>query len=154
MNKKFSIVREVWLGLGLILFSLFFIGQCDTIANQSAADYPRMMLSVLLAMSTLLFAQGLYYTFMPAKYLARFGKSNKSVGLDVVGRPLITLALTALYVALFIYINFFVATAVFVPLLMLLFGERKMITILCTTVGLELFVYLVFMKLLSVHFPM
>mgnify|MGYP000810277098 FL=1 len=54
----------------------------------------------------------------------------------------------------FYFTNFFIATAVFVPLLMLVFGERKVLPILLTTVGLEAFVYLMFVKLLNVYFPL
>lgn len=153
MNKKFSIVREVWLGLGLVLFSLFFLWQCNNL-NQRSAQYPRIMLSVLMVLSAAMLIQGLFYTFQPERYYRRYGKSNKSIQWNVVTHPLFVFGATIVYLVLFHYINFFVATALFVPLLMFIFGERKVLSILITTVGLEVFVYLIFVQLLHVYFPM
>ena len=153
MNKKFSIVREVWLGLGLVLFSLFFLWQCNSL-NQRAALYPRIMISILLILSASLLVQGLFYSFQPERYEKRYGKSNKSIQWSVVTNPLFIFGATAVYLALFYFINFFVATAIFVPFIMFIFGERKVLPILLTTVGLELFVYLIFVQLLNVYFPM
>lgn len=152
-EKRCSIVREVWLGLGLVAFSLFFLWQCNGL-NQRAAQYPRIMLCVLLALSGALLFQGLYYSFHPERYHKRYGKSNKSIQWSVVIHPLFIFGATVIYLALFHFINFFVATALFVPLLMFIFGERKVLPILLTTVGLEVFVYLVFVQLLNVYFPM
>ena len=42
LKKNLSVVREVWLGLGLSLFALFFLWQCNNL-NQRAAQYPRIM---------------------------------------------------------------------------------------------------------------
>ena len=67
MNKKFSLVREVLLGLGLVIFSAFFLGQCSNL-NQKAAEYPRIILTVLLVFSAALLAQGIYFSFRPAVY--------------------------------------------------------------------------------------
>ncbi len=153
MNKKFSLVREVWLGLGLVVFSAFFLGQCNNL-NQKAAQYPRIILTVLLAFSAALLVQGIYFSLRPAVYEEKYGKSKKSISLDVIANPLIVFGATAVYLALFHFTNFFIATAVFVPLIMLVFRERRVLPILLTTVGLELFVYLVFMKLLHVYFPL
>lgn len=153
MNRKFKLVRETWLGLILVLFSAFFLEQCNEL-NQKAAQYPRIMLTVLLVLSAALLIQGLYYGFNPEKYEKSYGESNKEISWKVVNHPLIVFGATIVYLALFHYTNFFIATAVFVPLLMIIFGERKVLPILLTTVGLELFVYLVFVQLLNVYFPM
>ena len=153
LKKNFSVVREVWLGLGLSLFALFFLWQCNNL-NQRAAQYPRIMLTILLILSAALLVQGIYYSFQPGRYHNRYGKSNKSIQWKVVIHPLFVFGTTLVYLALFHYINCFVATALFVPLLMWIFGERSVLPILLTTVGLELFVYLVFVQLLHVYFPM
>ena len=153
MNKKFTVVREVWLGLALTAFSAFFLQQTSTI-NKRAQQYPRIILTVLLILSLALLIQGIYYSFHYENYLKRYGKSTKSIEWGVVTHPLLVFGLTVLYLALFHFINFFVATAIFVPLVMLLFGERKVLPILLTTVGLEVFVYFVFVRLLHVYFPM
>lgn len=153
MKKRYAIVREVWLGLGLVLFSAFFLQQCSTL-NQNAAQYPKIILTVLLVLSAALLIQGIYYTFNPERYNNRYGKSNKSIRWSVVIHPLFVFGATLIYLILFHYINFFVATAIFIPLIMWIFGERKILRMLLTVVGLELFVYLVFVELLNVYFPM
>lgn len=153
MKKKLSVVREVWLGLGLVAFSLFFLQQCSTL-NKRAQQYPKIMLTVLLIFSAALLIQGIYYSLNIERYQKRYGKSTKSIEWSVVTHPLFVFGATVLYLALFYYVNFFVATAVFVPAIMFLFGQRKVLPILLTTVGLELFVYLVFIVLLKVYFPM
>lgn len=153
MKKKVSIVREVWIGLALVLFSVYFLFQCNGL-NEKAAQYPRIIISVLLILSAALLIQGLYYTFKPESYYKRYGKDNKSIEWGVVTHPLIVFGVTVIYLVLFYFTNFFIATAVFVPLLMLAFGERKVLPILLTTVGLEAFVYLMFVKLLNVYFPL
>ena len=153
MKKRCAIVREVWLGLGLVLFSAFFLQQCSTL-NQNPAQYPRIILTVLLVLSAALLIQGLYYTFNPERYDKRYGQSNKSIRWSVVTHPLFVFGATVIYLILFDFINFFVATAIFIPLIMWIFGERKILRMLLTVVGLELFVYLLFVQLLNVYFPM
>ena len=153
MEKKVSIVREVWLGLGLVAFSTFFLFECNKLSEQ-AAQYPRIILSTLLAFSVALLIQGIWYSFRPQKYAERYGKSAKAIDWNVVSNPLIVFGATVLYLVLFHFINFFVATAVFVPLIMWIFRERKVLNMLLVTVGLELFVWLMFVKLLNVYFPL
>lgn len=153
MKKKASIVREVWIGLALVLFSVYFLFQCNNL-NEKAAQYPLIIISILLILSAALLIQGLYYTFKPESYYKRYGKDSKSIEWGVVTHPLIVFGVTVIYLVLFHFTNFFIATAVFVPLLMLVFGERKVLPILLTTVGLEAFVYLMFVKLLNVYFPL
>ena len=105
--KEFvAVVREVWLGLGLVLFSAFFLQQCSTL-NQNAAQYPRIILTVLLVLSAALLIQGLYYTFNPERYDKRYGQSNKSIRWSVVTHPLFVFGATVIYLILFDFINFF-----------------------------------------------
>ncbi|MBO6041083.1 MAG: tripartite tricarboxylate transporter TctB family protein [Oscillospiraceae bacterium] len=151
MKKKISVVREVWLGLFLMAFSGFFLKQCDNI-NQKAAQYPRIILTILLVFSAALFLQGVWYSFRPEAYREKYGKNMQAVNWNVVFHPLVVFAAAAVYLALFHFTNFFIATAVFVPVIMLIFRERRVLPILLTTVGLELFVYLMFVKLLHVYF--
>ena len=80
--------------------------------------------------------------------------TSAPVPLSETAFPLAVFGLLVVYLALFHFTNFFIATAIFVPVMMLLYGQRKVLPILLVTVGLELFVYLVFMKLLNVYFPM
>lgn len=63
------------------------------------------------------------------------------------------LALLGLYAAAFDRLGFYLSSALFLPLAMLLLGARKPLTIILTTAGVLLFVYLVFARLLEVPLP-
>ena len=104
MKKRCAIVREVWLGLGLVLFSAFFLQQCSTL-NQNAAQYPRIILTVLLVFSAALLIQGLYYTFNPERYDKRYGQSNKSIRWSVVTHPLFVFGATVIYLILSTFLS-------------------------------------------------
>lgn len=152
MNKTSKkITREVYLGIVLSLFSVFFLLETNKM-NIRAAKYPRIILVTLLVLSVGLLIQGIYYSIYRDKYEERHGKDNKEIGLAVFGHPLIVFGLIVIYLALFHFTNFFIATAIFTPLVMLWFGERRILPILLTTIGIDLFVYVVFVLLLKVHF--
>ena len=51
------------------------------------------------------------------------------------------------------YLGFYLASAVFLPLAMLLLGAKKLLSICLTSAGVLLFVYLIFAKLLEVPLP-
>ena len=51
------------------------------------------------------------------------------------------------------YLGFYLASALFLPLAMLLLGAKKPLSICLTSAGVLLFVYLVFAKLLEVPLP-
>ena len=51
-------------------------------------------------------------------------------------------------------LGFYIASALFLPLSMILLGARKPLTILLTSGGVLLFVYFVFARLLEVSLPM
>lgn len=147
--KKRKILKEVWIGLGLTLFSLFFLSEANKLMK-AAAKYPKFILTTLLVLSAALLVQSIYYSAFPDKQK----KTSAPLEIGVFKFPMLVSLLVVLYVVLFNVTNFFVATAIFVPLMMLLYGERRMLRILAVTVGLELFVWLVFVQMLNVHFPM
>jgi len=147
-EQKKGVTREVWLGLILALFSLFFIWQAQDL--DEGAKYPTAILGVLCVMSVGLLLQGLYYTWHPEKY----HQDTESVTWQGVKDPLICFVLVVVYLALFKLIGFFISTAIFVPVIMYFFGERKIRNMLLVIVGLEAFVYVVFVQILNVNFGM
>lgn len=140
--------REVWLGLGIILFSLFFIKKAMSFGE--ASKYPIIILGMLGILSFGLFLHGTYYYLHPEKYK----KDTASVTLAVVKQPIFCFLTVIIYIALFKLSGFFISTAIFIPCIMFLFGERKIVNIVLTILGMEIFVYLVFVKILSVNFNM
>lgn len=148
--KSKKIFKEVWIGLCLTLLSIYLLFEIRNIPAVPAR-YPRVILIVLLALSAALTIQSIWFSIRPEKAA---GKTSAPVPLSETTFPLAVFGLLVVYLALFHFTNFFIATAIFVPVMMLLYGQRKVLPILLVTVGLELFVYLVFMKLLNVYFPM
>lgn len=63
------------------------------------------------------------------------------------------LALLLTYSALLSFFGFYLTSAVYLPLGMLLLGERKPLRVVLTTTGTILFVYVVFARLLEVPLP-
>ena len=72
---------------------------------------------------------------------------------DAPGRFWGLCILLFVYAASFEFLGFYLASAVFLPVAMLLLGARKPILISLTAGGILLFVYLVFEKLLGVFLP-
>jgi len=61
--------------------------------------------------------------------------------------------LLLIYAVALSYLGFYLSSALFLPLAMLLLGARKALSIVLTSAGVLLFVYLVFAKLLEVPLP-
>lgn len=62
-------------------------------------------------------------------------------------------SLLLVYAAVVSTLGFYLTSALFLPLAMLLLGARKPLTISLTSAGVLLFIYLVFAKLLEVPLP-
>jgi len=62
-------------------------------------------------------------------------------------------ALLLIYSTALPYLGFYLSSALFLPLAMLLLGAKKPLSISLTSIGVLLFVYLVFAKLLEVPLP-
>jgi putative tricarboxylic transport membrane protein len=61
--------------------------------------------------------------------------------------------LLLIYSAALSYLGFYLSSALFLPLAMLLLGAKSPISITLTSAGVLIFVYLVFAKLLEVPLP-
>ncbi len=99
---------------------------------------------------------GLEIVFALRKRERREPREGESDKMAVAARPLRFWGLFVLllaYSALLSTLGFYLASALFLPLAMLLLGQRKPVTILLTTGGVLLFVYLVFVRLLEVSLP-
>ncbi|MGE4352966.1 MAG: tripartite tricarboxylate transporter TctB family protein [Oscillospiraceae bacterium] len=148
MENKKSVVKEVWIGLALVLIASYFRFIACNQLNKNAAQYPKYIFTLFLLMSLALTIQGVYFSLKPSSY------KNKDVPITpaIIKYPMIVFAAVVLYLVMFYYIGFFVATTLFIPLIMLLYGERKVLNIVAVTVCLDAFIYVVFCLLLSVRF--
>lgn len=98
----------------------------------------------------------LYELFVFIRNRQRENRKNDPEKMELAASPLRfwgLLGLLALYAATFDKMGFYLSSALFLPLTMLLLGARKPLTILLTTAGVLLFVYLVFARLLEVPLP-
>ena len=148
VETKKRILKEVWIGLGLVLIAAYFRFIACNELNEKAAEYPKYMFSLLLIMSLALTIQGVYFSLKPSA----INKTEAPLTLGIIKFPMLVFADVVLYLIAFYYLGFFVATSLFIPLTMFLYGEKKILKILAVTVGLDVFVYVVFYVLLHVHF--
>lgn len=63
------------------------------------------------------------------------------------------LVLLVIYASAYPYLGFYLASAIFLPVTMLVLGARNPISIVFTTAGVLAFVYAIFDKLLEVYMP-
>ncbi len=85
------------------------------------------------------------------------GEGKPAKKMDIAVNPVRfwgLLLLLVIYCAALSKLGFYLASALFLPLSMLLLGARNFLTILLTSGGVLLFVYLVFARLLEVSLPM
>lgn len=143
-----NIKREVWIGLILLLISLYFLKVAQTFGEGS--KYPSVILTTFGILSFGLLVQGIYYTLHPQNYK----QDTPKIVWNDLKKPLMCFALVIVYVVLLKLINFFIATAIFIPPIMKLYGERSVRNIILTIIGLELFVYIVFVQILNVNFAL
>jgi len=148
MGNKRTINRNVWIGLVLVLFSAFFIGQAQDLGI--AKRYPTVILGILGGLSLLLVIQGIHHSMHPEAIKEKHAEINW----NTTKLPIVTFLSLVIYLALFKVAGFFISTAIFVPIIMYLFGERKPLPMICTITGLEIFVYVVFVLILNVNFDM
>ncbi|MEQ8193776.1 MAG: tripartite tricarboxylate transporter TctB family protein [Rhodospirillales bacterium] len=115
-------------------------------ADPGVAAFPNTMGLVLLGCSLALAAIGIVR-------MRRNGAADEKV---VIVQPLNVIAaivLTVIYALVMPYVTYYVATAVWVPLLLLLSSIRSWKSIAILTASLMIFAYLVFELLLNVKLP-
>ena len=148
MEQKRKINIDVYIGIALALVSAFFLWETGRL-RPGAAQFPRMVLVAFLALSILVAALGVRKTLNPA--LAK--KSDFGLSFDIAKMPVIAFAFIVLYLVLLNTVGFFIATTIFTPMFMVLYGARKILPIAATTVGLNLFVWVLFVRILNVFIP-
>ena len=136
---------DVWLGILFIALSVYFYVLTDEFFDMEAAKWPRGVLIVIGTLSTLLFIHGIIET-----------KNNLDSGIPSLGTfapPIIATIIIAAYAVAMEYTDYFISTAIFVPLGMFLQGQRSWKVIIFVTAGLEIFVYLLFVLGLNLRMP-
>jgi hypothetical protein len=145
-TRKLNI--DIYLGAILILFSAYLYFESTRIKPESA-KFPQIVIMLLLALSVIVLILGIRKTIRPELTL----KSDTLLNLDVIQTPVMVFVLIAAYIAVMNFAGFFIATALFVPVMMVYYGNKNIRTIIITDIALNLFVYLLFVKTLNVMLP-
>lgn len=147
-NKKSKVNIDVYLGIILMLFSGVFLYESFKM-NKVAAEFPKIVLTLLLILSALLFFLGIRKTRHPELTLA----SDTLLNIKVIQAPLAVYAIIAIYILLIKYAGFFISTILCIPVIMVYYGIKKIRTILLTDIILNLFIYVLFVRMLNVMLP-
>jgi len=148
MEQKRKINNDVYIGIALALASAFFLWEAGRL-RPGAAQFPRIVFITFLVLSVLVAVLGVRKTLNPA--LAK--KSDFELTFNVVKMPIIAFVFIVIYLVLINTVGFFIATTIFTPPFMILYGARKILPIVATTVGLNLFVWVLFVRILNVFMP-
>lgn len=145
MTKRFAefIILSAFLILAVLLY-------------RSTASYPDAVQG-----STALYVRflGLALSFFCSLELFLWLKNRKQAETEKMTIAKVPMRFWGLFILLLIYsvslsyLGFYFASALFLPLAMLLLGARKPLSICLTSAGVLMFVYLVFAKLLEVPLP-
>jgi len=138
----------------LIILSAFLI--LAVLLYRSTASYPDSVQG-----STALYVRflGLALAFFCSLELFLWLKNRKLAETEKMTIAKVPMRFWGLFVLLLAYsvslpyLGFYLASALFLPLAMLLLGAKKPLSICLTSAGVLMFVYLVFAKLLEVPLP-
>ena len=142
MNKK-PIHQDVFIGLFCVGLCVLFYAMNMNLPSD-AALMPKLLIGMMSIMSLLIIGQGLKKSKDPET------AQKKLLVWSDFKVPMITWGIVALYVALFYFVGYFVATAVIIPLLMLYMKQTNWKLIVAIDVGYLLVIYFAFVRMLGV----
>ncbi|WP_449537551.1 tripartite tricarboxylate transporter TctB family protein [Ferdinandcohnia sp. Marseille-Q9671] len=136
--------------LFLIIAGLFFVLSLDFPSVGHPADVgpgfmPKMYSGILTLLSIILLIQGIREI--------RNKKTETQTIYENFGLVVGIMALSVIYIFLIPYLGFYLVSAIFIILFLLLSRVKKIITIILVSVGTNLFVFLFFEKMLLVPVP-
>ena len=142
MNKK-QIHQDVYIGF-LCVGLCVLIYALNMNLPADAALMPKLLVGLLSILSVLIIAQGLKKSKVPAD------QQKKLLVWEDFKVPMVTWGIVALYVALFYFAGYFIATAVIIPLLMRYMKQINWKLIIAIDVGYLLVIYFAFVRMLGV----
>ncbi len=145
-HRTDRIHQDVWVGS----FILLFCGICFSLSLGKPGDsmtFPIILLSLMAAMAVPILWSGVRKT----QAATAGGKAiDNEIRSDKLKVPFVAYLYIAAYVFLFWLAGYFVATAAFLPAMMLRFRLRKPLTIELVTLGYIVVIYALFVKQLNV----
>lgn len=136
---------DTWLGILFIAASVFFYKLTDDFFNPEAAVWPRGVLIITAILSALLFINGIRLTRQKADSEIPEGR--------VLFGPAVAIIIITAYALAMEFTDYFLSTAIFLPLGMFIQGQKSWKVILGVTAGLEIFVWLLFVAGLGLRMP-
>ena len=133
-------------GGALIIRESYRLSIAMTVNGPGPGFWPFILGSLMVLVAAVLFIN---------TFINRAEFSKKLIPLTKPGniKAYITMAITALYCALFDVLGFYLATVLYLPTIMYILGMRKPRNFILTTVGILAAIYIIFTILLSTVFP-
>ena len=150
MKKKTVIHQDVYISILLLALSAY-LWYLTTKMMPDAARFPRMALGVFIILMLWTLVSGIRKSIV-----ATNDPEHKDVRLlkwEQNKMPFALFGITVLYAIGLNYLSFFIATAVFIPVVMLFFRCHNWKLIVGVTVGTLVFVYLMFVVFLKAALP-
>lgn len=140
---------DVILGICILALMTFLYFTSNTFTySESTSIFPKITIVIISVLAVIVLAEGIKKTLKSsaATDVQQAGPSF----LNQYGKPLLVYGLFIVYLLVFYFVNFFVATALMLVGLMFYFGVRSWKTLLFVPVGFLAVAYIVFVNLLSV----
>lgn len=140
---------DVFIGLILIVFSVAAMVNAQTFPT-AAKRFPMIACTLLIVLSLILVVRGLRRSTAIRK---SGGTIPRLFPWNTAKYALITFLLTGIYITLVERIDFFIATIIFVPAMMIFMRVKKKWVIILSTAGITLFCWFMFVNQLHIRMP-
>ena len=122
--------------------SALFLISTFAIEDQTSRIFPQVLCILSILLATVYFIQ-----ILRGKY------TNEDVNLNGTGKSLLMAGIILLYILGISLVGFYIASLVFLPIGMIVLGQRSWKVIVGVDIGVMLFIYLFFGLLLSMQMP-
>ena len=146
---KGRISSDVVIGIALIVLSVAVIIGAGSFP-EAARRLPVLSAVLLIVLSAVLIVRSLLRTAAEKK---KGGAVPALFPWKTTKYALITFALTGLYIFVMERVDFFVATVLFVPVMMIFMRVKKKTVIILCTAGITLFCWFMFVNQLNIRMP-
>jgi len=126
----------------IYVMSALFLISTFAIEDQTSRIFPQVLCILSILLATVYFIQ-----ILRGKY------TNEDVNLNGTGKSLLMAGIILLYILGISLVGFYIASLVFLPIGMIVLGQRSWKVIVGVDIGVMLFIYLFFGLLLSMQMP-
>ena len=119
-----------------------FLVSCFTIEDITSRTFPMVLCILCMLLATIFLVQ-----ILKGKY------TNEDINMSGTAKALLMAGIILLYIVAINLVGYYIASIVFMPIAMLVLGQRNWKIIVGVDVGVILFLYLFFGLLLSMQMP-